>query len=63
MMYPFSQSVTITNLTFGNLNSMDKRAFGDNDASVHTYEIGYGNFLDKSTNILKAPSKPEAKGK
>jgi len=54
-MHPFSPSVTITNLTFGNLNSMERRAFGNDDASVHAYEIGSRKFLDKSTDILKPP--------
>lgn len=33
---PSSPSVTITNLTFGNLKSMERRALGIEEASVHS---------------------------
>jgi hypothetical protein len=37
--YPFSPSVRIANLIFGNLESMETKATGADEAPVHAYKI------------------------
>ena len=39
---PFSPRVTITNLIFGNLKSMETRATGVDEAPVQAYKITLG---------------------
>lgn len=38
-MHPFSPKVTVTNLSFGNLKSIETRDVGTDGASVHACQI------------------------
>jgi len=51
---PFSPRVTITNLMFGNLESMDTKAAGIDEAPVQAYKFRSGG-----KNVITNKKEPE----